>query len=366
VYDEGDTFRTRGFPEVTGAFRVGVDFDGRSGVDHPYRWGLGAPLAPEQTATIVGSIRLKNPQSVKYWVGLVREQVQWLQDDQGTQLVTVKPAPSVAAQITQVTFTPTTLNAAQVLEVSITVQNNSEDALPTQGPGPGFVYEEGDTFYTRGFPDTDGAFRVGVDFDGRTGIDHPYRWGLGVPLAPGQSTIVTGAIRLKTPRTIRYWAGLARERFIWLQDNQGVQTITVRSVPNTVQIVDAVFTPVTLKSGQMLNVSFTVYNNTNQTLQTQGPAPGFAYEEGDTFYTRGFPDVNGAFRVGVDFDGRTGIDHPYRWGLDTPLAPGQVATITGTIRLKTSQAINYWAGLVRERNAWLQDHVGTQKITVTM
>jgi hypothetical protein len=163
VYDEGDTFRTRGFPEVTGAFRVGVDFDGRSGVDHPYRWGLGAPLAPEQTATIVGSIRLKNPQSVKYWVGLVREQVQWLQDDQGTQLVTVKPAPSVAAQITQVTFTPTTLNAAQVLKVSITVQNNSEDALPTQGPGPGFVYEEGDTFYTRGFPDTDGAFRVGVD-----------------------------------------------------------------------------------------------------------------------------------------------------------------------------------------------------------
>jgi hypothetical protein len=90
-----------------------------------------------------------------------------------------------------------------------------------------------------------------------------------------------------------------------------------------------------------------------------------AYDEGDTFYTRNFPDINGAFRVGVDFDGRAGIDHPYRWGLGAPLAPGQFATVNGTIRLKTPQAINYWAGLVREQAVWLQDHFGTQLITVT-
>lgn len=364
-YDEGDTFYTRGFPDIAGALRVGVDFEGHSGVDHPYRWGLGAPLAPGQRVTVTGSIRVKTPQAVEYWMGLVREQVAWLQDNVGTQTITVSPAASGTVQITQVTLTPTTLNAGRLLNVSITVVNNTNGPLPTEGPDPGFVYNEGDTFYTRGFPDQNGAFRVGIDFDGHSGIDHPYRWGLGAPLAPGQSATITGAIRLKTPRAINYWAGLVREQIAWLQDNQGRQTVTVNAAPSAAQIVDASFTPVSVNSGQMLNVSITVFNNTNQTLATEGPDPGFGYDEGDTFYTRNFPDISGAFRVGVDFDGRAGIDHPYRWGLGAPLAPGQIVTVTGTIRLKTPQAINYWAGLVREQAVWLQDHIGTQKITVT-
>jgi hypothetical protein len=176
---------------------------------------------------------------------------------------------------------------------------------------------------------------------------------------------VSGAIRLKTPRAIKYWAGLVREQIKWLQDNQGTQTITVNPAQNTVQIVDVAFAPATVNAGQLLNVSLTVFNNTNQTVATQGPNPGFAYVEGDTFYTRSFPDTSGAIRVGVDFDGRTGIDHPYRWGLGAPLAPGQLAVITGTIQLNSPRAINYWAGLVREQSVWLQDHVGTQRIAVT-
>jgi hypothetical protein len=365
VYDEGDTFRARGFPEQNGAFRVGVDFDGRTGIDHPYRWGLGAPLAPGQSVTITGAIRLQTPRAVKYWAGLVREQLKWLQDNQGAQTITVNPAPSGTVQITNVTLTPAALNAGQLLNVSMTVVNNTTETLPTQGPDPGFAYVEGDTFRARGFPEQNGAFRVGVDFDGRTGIDHPYRWGLGAPLAPGQSVTITGAIRLQTPRAVKYWAGLVREQLKWLQDNQGAQTITVNPAPSAVQIVGATFTPTTLKSGDVLTVSIVVFNNTNATLATQAPDPGFAYVEGDTFRARGFPEQNGAFRVGVDFDGRTGIDHPYRWGLGAPLAPGQFATITGTIQLNTPQTINYWVGLVREQVVWLQDNFGAQKITVT-
>ena len=366
VYDEGDTFYSRGFPGIANAFRVGVDFSTRSGIDHPYRWGLGAPLGPGQTTTVTGAIRLKTPQAVKYWAGLVNEQVAWMQDNLGTQTITVTPAsPSGTVQITNITLTPTTITAGQLLQVSFTVQNNTNSTLPTEGPNPGFVYVEGDTFYTRGYPDQNGALRVAVDFDGRSGIDHPYRWGLGAPLAPGQSVTVTGAIRLKTPRAIKYWAGLVREQIKWLQDNQGAQTITVNPAPSAVQIVDAGLTPATVKVGQVLNVAFTVFNNTNQTLATQGPTPGFAYVEGDTFQTRGFPEVQGSIRVGLDFDGRTGVDHPYRWGLGVPLPPGQFASIAGTIQLNTPRAVNYWAGLVREQNAWLQDHVGTQKVTVT-
>ncbi len=366
VYDEVDTFRTRGFPEQNGAFRVGVDFDGRTGDDHPYRWGLGAPLGPGQSTTVTGAIRLETPRAVKYWAGLVREQIKWFQDNQGAQLITVTPAPgSGILQITNVMLTPATLDAGQLLNVSITVTNNTSDIVQTEGPDPGFVYNEGDTFRTRGFPEQSGVFRVGIDFDGRTGIDHPYRWGLGAPLAPGQSVTVAGAIRIKTPRAVKYWAGLVQEQIKWLQDTQGAQTITVNPATSAVQIVDAVFTPTTLKSGDVLNVSVVVFNNTSDTLATQAPDPSFAYVEGDTFRARGYSEQRDAFRVGVDFDGRTDVDHPYRWGLGAPLAPGQFAMVTGTIQLNTQQAANYWVGLVREQALWLQDQIGIQKITVT-
>jgi hypothetical protein len=119
------------------------------------------------------------------------------------------------------------VGAGQIVTVNITVRNNGDLPLQTQGPNPDFQYEEGETFYSRGFPDTQGAFRVGVDFDRRTGIDHPYRWGLGAPLAPGQSTTITGTIRLKNPQSQNYWAGLVQERVAWIVDRQGTQGITV-------------------------------------------------------------------------------------------------------------------------------------------
>jgi hypothetical protein len=117
--------------------------------------------------------------------------------------------------------------------------------------------------------------------------------------------------------------------------------------------------------GGLLNVSITVRNDSDQSLATQGPDPGFAYDEGDTFASRGFPAVGGNFRVGVDFDNRSGLDHPYRWGFGTPLAPGETRTITGTVRMKNAQAQKYWAGLVQEYVAWVQDQQGAQNISVT-
>ena len=100
-------------------------------------------------------------------------------------------------------------------------------------------------------------------------------------------------------------------------------------------------------------------------LTTQGPNPGFIYDEGGTFSSRGFDATTGAFRVGIDFDNRTGLDHPYRWGLGAPLAPGQFVTITGGIKMKTAQAKNYWGGLVREYVAWMEDNKGKKQITVS-
>jgi len=365
VYDEGDTFYTRGFPDVPNAFRVGVDFDGRTGIDHPYRWGLGAPLAPGESRTITGGIRLTQPRERAYWVGLVRERVAWIQDRQGAQTIAVYPLTAPLPQIVQVKLTPTILDVGDVLQVSITVKNNSNETLLTQGPDPGFVYDEGDTFYTRGFPDVLNAYRVGIDFTGRTGWDHPYRWGLGSPLAPGETRTITGAIRMRNPQFVDYWAGLVREQIAWLHDFKGAQRVAVRAPAGAIpQIVAISLTPTTLSSGDLLQVSITVKNNSNGPLETQGPPPGFVYEEGESFYTRGFPDELYAYRVGVDFDGRVGIDHPYRWGLGEPLLPGRTVTITGAIRLHSVRAINYWVGLVQEQIRWLQDREGAQFVVV--
>ncbi|MEW5720920.1 MAG: DUF2961 domain-containing protein, partial [Chloroflexota bacterium] len=250
IYEEWDTFRSRGFTETHGSLRVGIDFDGRTGVDHPFRWGLGAPLAPGQTATITGAIRLRTPRAIKYWAGLVREQIAWLQDRQGEQMIAVKPG---LITITSATLAPTAISAGNLLNVSITVRNDSGETLQTQGPdpstssgqAPGFVYDEGDTFRSRGFTETLDSFRVGVDFDGRTGIDHPYRWGLGAPLAPGETRTITGAIRLQTARAINYWCGLVREQVLWLHDQQSAQTITVVPTPT----LSFVATPATIEVG---------------------------------------------------------------------------------------------------------------------
>jgi hypothetical protein len=366
VYEEGETFYTRGFPDAQGAFRVGVDFDRRADgvIDHPYRWGLGAPLAPGQTATITGAIRLATAQTQDYWVGLVEERVRWVQDRVGVQTIAVNAPQQVALEITRVEFSPTTLFTGNWLNVSITVRNAGAAIAPTQGPDPGLVYDEGDTFQTRGFADVAGSCRVGVDFDDRQGVDHPYRWGLGSPLAPNEARVISGAIRLRAPQSRNYWVGVVQERIRWIADRAGVQRIAVLVPEETLAITNVTFAPTTVEAESLLNVSVTVQNRTNAPLPTQGPDPGFVYDEGDTFITRGLPDARGSFRVGVDFDNRAGIDHPYRWGLGSPLAMGETRTITGAIRLKTAQAQRYWAGLVQEHFKWFQDRAGTTLVTV--
>ncbi|MGB8646569.1 MAG: N-acetylmuramoyl-L-alanine amidase, partial [Anaerolineae bacterium] len=132
-----------------------------------------------------------------------------------------------APAITTVTFRPTSLNQGELVYISVTVTNNSGAPLPTQGPNPGFIYNEGDNYFTKQNPPVSGAYRIGLDFDGRTGVDHPYRWGFGAPLAPGQSTTVTGYIRLNRRQATNFWVALIQEATAVVQDNQGTTLVTV-------------------------------------------------------------------------------------------------------------------------------------------
>jgi hypothetical protein len=128
--------------------------------------------------------------------------------------------------------------------------------------------------------------------------------------------------------------------------------------------------------GETLPVQFVIRNTGTGVMIPESPgeirpegstAPGtvFVYNEGDTYASRGYPEIQGCWRVGVDYDGNsTGRDHPYRWGLSDALNPGESATINGQITLMTSGTRRYWAGLVQESVQWVQDGVGTTSVVV--
>lgn len=152
----------------------------------------------------------------------------------GSKTATPTATPTLASPltITGVRFLPVSLSSGDLLQVDIGVRNDSTGLALTQGPNPGFIYNEGDSVDSRGYPDINGRWRVGVEYGARVGgKDHPYRWGLGADLAAGNSITVTGYIRLNTVRSTSYWAGLVQELWRWWQDNLGMTTITVGSPP---------------------------------------------------------------------------------------------------------------------------------------
>ncbi|MBX6754341.1 MAG: peptidoglycan recognition protein [Thermorudis peleae] len=135
-------------------------------------------------------------------------------------------------------------------------------------------------------------------------------------------------------------------------------------VPAQAQLVKVTFTPTQVYSGTLLRIDAVVQNTGQITLSTQDPPPGYVYVEGQDFESAGFPKVQGAFRVGVDYDGNTGLPNPFRWGLPGPLAPGQQATVTGFIVLKTVKTWRLTASLVDEFVGYVQQGVFPQQITV--
>jgi hypothetical protein len=95
TYNTHQNYNTLGFFEEPGIFRLGADSEGNTeGRKYPYRWQLGRDdelktidgqkyLMPGQCVTIVGHIQIadKPPKiNPKYWLGLVHEQVEVVND----------------------------------------------------------------------------------------------------------------------------------------------------------------------------------------------------------------------------------------------------------------------------------------------
>jgi hypothetical protein len=119
----------------------------------------------------------------------------------------------------------------QTLAFTLTVENFGSVPIRTIGPNAGAHYVSNQNFNTKGFPQSSGTWRIGIDYEGNPSYAYPYRWAVGnltqleqreingrneYFLMPGQRAIVTGSIQLVDvpvgkKDVVNFWAGLIHE-----------------------------------------------------------------------------------------------------------------------------------------------------------
>jgi hypothetical protein len=119
----------------------------------------------------------------------------------------------------------------QTLAFTLTVENFGSVPIRTQGPSSGEHYRSDENFNTKGFFESAGVWRVGIDYEGNPSYAYPYRWAIGnldelekrvinnnaeYYLLPGQRAVITGSIQLVDvpgdKDSVNFWAGLIHEQ----------------------------------------------------------------------------------------------------------------------------------------------------------
>ncbi len=164
--------------------------------------------------------------------------------DEARSTVTIQDGGVPRAWIVRshVLWNAATVTLGATLTFTATVENIGQVAIRTLGPPPGTTYTTQETYTTQGFPKSDGAFRLGLDFEGNSiGREYPYRWQLGQDeelttidgekyLEPGQTVTIVGHLRLldAPPRTQPYfWLGLLHEGVRKVEDKVDPQQINI-------------------------------------------------------------------------------------------------------------------------------------------
>jgi hypothetical protein len=151
-------------------------------------------------------------------------------------------------QITRhdVDFSTTTLLLGDTLYFTTTVTNVGDAPIRTHGSEPGTVYNSTENYNNLNEPIRDGAFRLGLDFEGNpvyNGQRYPYRWQLGTTaelteieghyyLMPNQEVTITGGLTLLElpPRQAPgFWVGLIHENVRFVEDFVGTEYIPVEA-----------------------------------------------------------------------------------------------------------------------------------------
>ena len=129
-----------------------------------------------------------------------------------------------------------------------------------------------------------------------------------------------------------------------------------------VTLKSVTFSPTTVKQGDLLQIAAVITNTGNVALDSQDPAPGFVYDEGQSYESQALDKQNGKFRLAIDFTNNTGVSHPYRWGFGKTLQPGETITVTGYVRMKTARQIDMFGGIIQEYVKYFGDNIGTTRI----
>jgi parallel beta-helix repeat protein len=128
-------------------------------------------------------------------------------------------------------FSPQRLKVGELLKVTFTVRNNLPHAapvmqilsLPVLSGTSVRGYEEKQAHWQLGIEEKPGTLHLRVTSD-KPGPHHPGSWPYmfgfeKASLAPGETTTVTGYIRVQTPGTIEFRVGLVASGFRFIDDN---------------------------------------------------------------------------------------------------------------------------------------------------
>jgi len=194
-----------------------------------------------------------------------------------------------------------------------------------------------------------------------------------VPFAPAQTRTVTLAVDPEAAQRLALAEDYGKLRYIVRPGNERNQSSVVPADLTTLaspiqvaagQIIATEISPANTKVGDILDVKITVKNTSDKPLQTMGPEPGFLYDQGQTYFSRGFASEPGKWRVALGSAGLDATELPYRWGLGGDLAPGATTSVTGHVRISQDfKTTNFWAALVNEPSTVVQTGVGMTLVT---
>jgi hypothetical protein len=194
-----------------------------------------------------------------------------------------------------------------------------------------------------------------------------------VPVAPPQTRTVTLAVTPEAAERLALAEDYGRLRYVVRPIGERSQhavvpadLATIRSPIQSAQaqIVATEISPANVKVGDTVAVQITVKNVSDRPLLTHGPAPGFTYVQGQTYFSQDFAAQPGRWRVGIATAGMDATEVPYRWGLGADLAPGTSTTVTGYIKIAHDfKPTNFWAAIVEEPANVVQTGVGTTLVT---
>lgn len=120
VYDPDQTWQSLADEAPAGVYSIGVTAENAEPQTYPWRWDLGEDLAPGQSATITGGIRVPNvPGIQRWWFGTMLQPGTVLEDGIAPVEITIEPVSSVVVMASEIDLLESPWpNAASVLKVA--------------------------------------------------------------------------------------------------------------------------------------------------------------------------------------------------------------------------------------------------------